>query len=285
MAVRAKESGIARGFNLLRRFRRGAPRRARMERTGLAAAGWKRLLLASFAVFACLSAAYAVDNLLRTGESFLFAATGGALRLTGLRHVQPALIEGAFESDRGRGVYEIPLEARRRALLAIPWVEEATVMRIWPNRLWVDVRERTPVAWLRVPLARDFETTRLIDRYGTILDTPEGARFSLPVAAGISAEMPQPERQVRMDLFLRLISELDAESPRYSGQISEVDLSDPRNARVSTIYEGGVVELQMGDEFLRHRFEVYLRHLEQWKTEFGTVRSIDLRFKDQVVIK
>jgi cell division protein FtsQ len=195
------------------------------------------------------------------------------------------VIEGAFEDDRGRSVYEIPLEARRRSLLAIPWVEEATVMRIWPNRLWIDIRERTPVAWLRVPLARGFETTKLIDRYGTILDSPEGAKFSLPVAAGISAEMPQPDRQARMDLFLRLINELDAEAPAYSEQISEVDLSDARNARVSTIHDGSVVELQMGDEFLRHRFEVYLQHVEQWKTEFGTVRSIDLRFKDQVVVK
>jgi cell division protein FtsQ len=73
--------------------------------------------------------------------------------------------------------------------------------------------------------------------------------------------------------------------PRYSEQISEVDLSDARNARVSTIHDGAVVELQMGDEFLRHRFEVYLQHVGQWKTEFGTVRSIDLRFKDQVVVK
>jgi cell division protein FtsQ len=105
------------------------------------------------------------------------------------------------------------------------------------------------------------------------------------VAAGISEEMPQPDRQVRMDLFQRLISELDGETPAYSEQLSEVDLSDARNARVSTLHDGSVVELQMGDEFLRHRFEVYLQHVEQWKTEFGTVRSIDLRFKDQVVIK
>jgi cell division protein FtsQ len=285
MAVREKESGITRGFNLLRRFRRGTPSRSRKERTGLGVFGWRRLLIWSVAAFAALSTGYALDNLLRTGESFLFAGPGSALRLTGLQYVRPDVMEGAFESDRGRSVYEIPLEARRRSLLAIPWVEEATVMRIWPNRLWIDIRERTPVAWLRVPLARGFETTKLIDRYGTMLDTPEGAEFSLPVAAGISEEMPQPDRQVRMDLFQRLISELDGETPAYSEQLSEVDLSDARNARVSTLHDGSVVELQMGDEFLRHRFEVYLQHVEQWKTEFGTVRSIDLRFKDQVVIK
>lgn len=285
MAVREKESGISRSFNLLRRFRRGTPSRSRKERTGLGPTGWKRMLIWSFAAFACLSTAYAVDNLLRTGDSFLFAGPGSALRLTGLQYVQPAVIEEAFDDDRGRSVYEIPLEVRRRSLLAIPWVEEATVMRIWPNRLWIDIRERTPAAWLRVPVSRGFETTKLIDRYGTILDTPEGAKFSLPVVAGISEEMPQPDRQVRMDLFQRLISELDGEMPRYSEQISEVDLSDARNARVSTIHDGAVVELQMGDEFLRHRFEVYLQHVGQWKTEFGTVRSIDLRFKDQVVVK
>jgi len=285
MAARTKESGSERGFSLLRRFRRGGPARSRKELTGLRSATWKRVLIISLAAFACLSTAYAVDHLLRSGESFAFAGSGSGLRLTGLQYVPPAAVENVFESDHGKSVYEIPLEARRSGLLEIPWVEEATVMRIWPNRICVDTRETAPIAWLRVPLARGFETTKLIDRQGTILDTPEGAKFLLPVATGISAEMPQPDRQARMELFQRLISDLDSETPQYSEQISEVDLSDPRNARVSTIHEGTVVELQMGEEFLRHRYEVYLQHADQWKAEFGTIRSIDLRFKDQVVIK
>ena len=38
----------------------------------------------------------------------------------------------------------MPLAERRRRLLAIDWVEDASVSRLWPNRVLVRITERKP---------------------------------------------------------------------------------------------------------------------------------------------
>lgn len=44
----------------------------------------------------------------------------------------------------------LDLEAVRDRFEAMPWVRSAAVRRVWPNRLWVDLREHVPAgAWNR----------------------------------------------------------------------------------------------------------------------------------------
>ena len=62
--------------------------------------------------------------------------------------------QSVFAATSGRSVYLCPISQRREQLLAIDWVEEATVSRIWPNRLSVAIRERKPVAFVQVEGAR-----------------------------------------------------------------------------------------------------------------------------------
>ena len=44
------------------------------------------------------------------------------------------------------GTDKLPLRQRREELLRLQWVKDATVTRIWPNRLRIQVVEREPVA-------------------------------------------------------------------------------------------------------------------------------------------
>src|SRR2546423_13254672 len=55
-----------------------------------------------------------------------------------------------FSHDGGRSGLRIPLEARRSALEGIFWIDSATVPRIFPNRIRVELTERTPIAFVRV---------------------------------------------------------------------------------------------------------------------------------------
>ena len=249
---------------------------------------WTRgLLLSLGAIGLGLSTAYAVDSYLRFGTPFVLAEDGAGLHATGVRFLSAGGVKEIFQADLGGSILEVPLEERTRQLEDLGWVEQAAILRVWPDRVWVRVRERIPVAFVRSREASDSRRAqpRLIDRHGVFLDPPAGAEFSLPVVTGISEYMSLPNRLQRIVLFESLVADLDSKEPRYSSFVSEVDVGDPRNARVTTIHEGDVIELQMGQRLFRHRWEVFLRYIETWKKQYGRVNAVDLRYRGQVAVR
>ena len=247
---------------------------------------WTRgLLLALGAIGLGLLAAYAIDSYLRFGTPFVLAEDGAGLHVTGSRLLSARSVKEIFKADLGGSILEVPFEERTQQLENLSWVEHAAILRMWPDRVWVRIRERQPVAFVRLKASESRRAQpRLIDRGGVFLDPPAGASFSLPVVTGISASMSLPNRLQRIALFESVVSDLDREEPRYSSFVSEVDVSDPQNARVTTIHEGDVIELQMGQRLFRHRWEVFLSYVDTWKKQYGRVNSVDLRYRGQVAV-
>ena len=111
------------------------------------------------------------------------------------------------------------------------------------------------------------------------------AAGTLPVLTGIDSDMPSAERRKRIQLF-ESVMEACARADRELGQtVSEIDVSDERNAIVLAKYEDRMVRLQMGDRHLNHRLEVFLNYIEAWQAEFGPIESVDLRFEKQVAVQ
>ena len=123
----------------------------------------------------------------------------------------------------------MPLDARRAALEAIPWVAQASVERALPNRIRVELTERTPVAFLRTG-----NQLALVDASGVILDRPLEGDFHFPVVSGLDESMPRSDRAARMQLFVEFLKEIDLAHPGASDQVSEVDLSDAQDVRASS---------------------------------------------------
>jgi len=73
---------------------------------------------------------------------------GQHIEATGLTQVSRAEMLPVFGEDVGRNIF-CSLAERRRQLEEIPWVERATVMRVLPDRIRVQVVERQPVAFVR----------------------------------------------------------------------------------------------------------------------------------------
>jgi len=85
-----------------------------------------------------------------------------------------AIVE-KFSADMSRSVVRISLGERRKALESLPWVEQAGVQRVLPNRIHVEITERTPVAFLRTA-----NELSLVDAYGMILERPAEGEFRFP---------------------------------------------------------------------------------------------------------
>ncbi len=244
---------------------------------------WRSVLAVAAVTALTLTCGLMLQGYMGSSERFRFDAEG--LRIAGLENLDESAIQGVFELDFGRSLGSAPLADRRRELVAMPWVREAVVARQWPNRIWVDIRERRPVAFVRAPEGPgESLTLRLIDDEGELLEALDGRRWELPVVDGLTVLVPRAERERRLEIFERMIAALDREEPRFGARLSQVNLAEPDNIRITTVHEGDVIELQLGDELFRRRFEVFDRYIGSWKRKFGTVASVDLRFEDQVVV-
>ena len=116
------------------------------------------------------------------------------IEIIGNHHVNAAAVLEKFAADQYHSVISVPLDSRRAALEEIPWVEKASVARLMPNKLRVEIVERTPVAFLR-----QGGELALIDAYGMVLERPQQADYNFPVVTGIAEAGPREDRQRRMD--------------------------------------------------------------------------------------
>jgi cell division protein FtsQ len=201
------------------------------------------------------------------------------LEIGGTETVPRRQVMEVFAPDLGRNIFTVPLTERRRQLEAIPWVESATVIRLLPDRLRVDLVERTPVAFVRMG-----SRISLIDRNGVLMDLPRARKFSFPVVKGMSDSEPLSMRAARMQIYSALMRELDSEGAHYSQDLSEVDLSDSEDVKVVVADPAGAVLVHLGSSDFLRRYKTYLAHLQEWRQQFQKVESVDLRYERQIIV-
>jgi cell division protein FtsQ len=206
------------------------------------------------------------------------------IEITGNRYVSSATIADKFSPDLGKSILRVPLNARRAALEAIPWVAQASVERSLPNRVRVELTERTPVAFLRTA-----NELALVDDGGVILDRPIEADFHFPVVNGLDESMALSDRAARMQLFIEFLKEIDLARPGASDQVIEVDLSDAEDVRASIAGLRGMeqqhpVAVLFGDSDFVNKYRMLLENIGPWQSSAGRVESVDLRFSRQVVV-
>jgi cell division protein FtsQ len=189
-----------------------------------------------------------------------------------------------FAHDRNRSVLRIPLEARRSQLEQLPWVESASVERILPNRIRVELTERTPIAFLR-----NGNELALIDAHGVILNRPEGEDLHFPIVAGLPDSMPREEREKRIETYLEFLRDADLVRGGSSDRVSEIDLSNAKDLRVvmtglASVTDSQAVTIHFGNSDFTGKYRMLVENFAQWQANAGRVQSIDLQYSRQVVV-
>ena len=240
-----------------------------------------RLMWAFLAAAILFVAAIAAGGLYEYGErSWRFRVeSSDNIEVTGMQNVTKAQIMEVMGADIGRNIFFIPLAQQKAQLEQIPWVESASVMRFVPNRLTVEVHERTPVAFARVG-PRIF----LIDAGGTLMELPQKHKYSFPVILGMNPGEPLSTRAPRMRAYNELVQDLDSGGARYSQDLSEVDLSDLENLKVRVNDPAGDVLVQLGSSDFLKRYKTYVSHVQEWRQQFQKLESVNLRYDNQVIV-
>ena len=206
------------------------------------------------------------------------------IQATGLTEVSRAQMLPVFGEDIGRNIFFVPVGQRRKELEAIPWIEHATVMRVLPDQIRINVVERQPVAF-----TRHGQQVGLVDASGVLLNmsaaTMAEHHYSFPVVTGIDPGDKPTSRQARMAVYGRLMAELDANKQHYSEQISEIDLTDPEDARVLLPAQGADILAHFGEDHFLERYQRYTAHIAEWRQQYPKLAAVDLRYDHQVVLE
>lgn len=267
-----------------RYLRRQKPVEIRRKKFG--ARGWpfyRRLLMYGVIGIAGATAILEVGRFLLYGPQMLLLKPE-QIEIVGNRIVSPEAVLQLFARDRGRSVLRIPLDERRTALEEIPWVESATVQRVLPNRIRVELVERTPIAFLR-----NGTEVALIDVHGVILDRPKSEDLQFPIVTGLSENMSREERGKRMQTYQEFIKDVDLVRSGSSDRVSEVDLSNSKDLRavmtgVANPNDPQAITMDFGQGDFTGKYRMVVENFAQWQASNGRVQSIDLQYSRQVVL-
>ena len=248
--------------------------------------GWpfyRRLLVLTFAGVAGVAAAsYGTRFLLYSPTMLLLKPD--QIELTGNRIVSREAVLQQFVHDHNRSVLLVALDTRRGQIEQIPWVESASVQRILPNRIRVELTERTPVAF-----ARNGNELALIDAHGVILERPQGEDLRFPIVSGVSEDVSRDQREKRMQVYMDFTKSIDLVRAGSSESVSELDLSNPKDLRAVMTGLAGptdsqAVTIHFGAGEFTGKYKMLVDNFSQWQANTGRVQSIDLQYMRQVVV-
>ncbi len=169
------------------------------------------------------------------------------------------------------GFFTLDLDAARMAFEGLPWVRQATVRRIWPNRLVVEVEEHVPAAaW-----------------NGQQMLNTQGERFPVRPWPGLP-RVYAPEGSERE--VARRLAEFQALLDPAGWRIEALQFS-PRGAWRLTLEDGAAeptrprVSLELGRERLAERVQRFVLFYPAAVQRLGPLTQIDLRYPNGFAAK
>lgn len=255
-----------------------------MPRDAKAAAGGetrkrirRALMILGIALLVTVIGAWRLRHYLLHNPQFTLAhERRDALTIQGWHYTPVGKVRRVFAEDLDHSSFAVPLAERRRRLLGIDWVEDASVSRIWPDRVEVRIRERKPVAFVFFRSG-----VFLVDSQGVLLDLPPHAQFAFPVLRGVREDESEQQRRRRVRALFRVQEDMGD----LFKDVSEVDAADPDNVHLLVRQNRRALELIMGDGNYERRYRNFLAHFSEIERRTPGVRLFDLRLDNLITAK
>jgi cell division protein FtsQ len=189
------------------------------------------------------------------------------VQVSGHRETSEIDVLGALRLDGWTSLVGFDVEAARERVAALPWVETASVRKIYPDTLEVGIAERKPFA-----IWQHGSGLSLIEASGHVIAPFSGGRFAaLPLVLGIGADKAAAS-------FVRKVEGYPGLASRVKGYIRVAE------RRWDLRLENGItVKLPERDE------DAAINELLAMDRENGLlsrdILAVDLRLDDRVVVE
>jgi cell division septal protein FtsQ len=255
---------------------RRALRRRRLARRIVRLLG--RVLGVALAVGAVGVTGAAALHGIRTAPAFAVAA----IDVVGTRRVPEADVVAASRVEPGTNLFALDPEAIEDRVEALPGVRGVRVIRRLPNRVTLLVEEREPYALVNAVGGAGLVW---VDALGHLVG-PERrpASLRLPVLSGVELPAGGPDAPIpdRLRDGLTLLRAIERSGPRVAERVSEIDMAGPGGP---TLYTVDHVSVQLGPDRWDERLARLDGVLADLEDRGERVERIDLRFRDQVVLR
>ena len=255
-----------------RRFRRPDVRPARRRKLGQFAWRFGRVAIVIGVVVLFLT---------WIGQAFLrsrFLAVSH-LVVRGNTRLSTGEVQTLLDGLSGQNILRVDFADYRQRLMDSPWVADATMWRVLPSTVGVQIVERVPMA-----VARLGQQLFLVDETGVVIDEfgPQYRDFDLPLVDGLvrspRANGHATANAASVALTEQFLAALRPQ-PDLRHRVSQIDVSDAHD--VVALLNDSPTLLHLGEARFVERINTYLELAPTLAQQFKEVDSVDLRFDER----
>lgn len=184
---------------------------------------------------------------------------------------------------KGRNIFSLDLNKEAEGLSRLhPSYKKVRLIRVLPNRLFINFISRRPVA--RVRLYRYF----CVDEEQVLFNIPDvSAEQELPVITGLENKISNPKPGVKYnlkELTVALNIAREARGFLRGYKVKSIDVASlPAASFIIFLPQELFLEVKTGPDNLRGKINVLANLIAQAKKDFQGIEYIDLRFKEPVI--
>ncbi len=185
----------------------------------------------------------------------------------------------------GSSLFRLPLDSIQARISTSPFVESVQVSRQFPRTLFIEVKEREPIAYLN--LNGKF---LCVDANKFVMPIPGkvGMGLPLPIFSGFNTSDSIVSDKVittkKLTQMVNVLTEIKHDYPRFRSQISELICNRENDYTIYT--SESATKIYLGQTDLTQKIQLLeafwntLGHRRTW----ADYKYIDLRYRKQVVV-
>ena len=200
--------------------------------------------------------------------------------------IDPALTflkEQDLASFKGKSIFRVDLtEAEKRFHNQYPQTAELKILKRYPDRLWVEAKKRTPLAFAVVR-----NSTVLIDEQGFVMPVPKDFQEELPMIYGIKGPQGKPLMGNRLETkevraALKIIETFAKTKGLSSYHIAKLKIDSLSQIY---LYFSNDLSIILDEEGIEEKMKILSFMLAKQPLDPKQIKYIDLRFKEPLIAK
>ena len=227
-------------------------------------------------VVACLYGIFSIYTFITQSPRFSI----NEINLVGHKRLSNEELSSWIEPIIGKNIFKLELDRISKRLVEHPWIQSASARRVFPQGIYVEIKERTPFAKIQM------EQVYVMDNYGVLLGADLRGRNKLPIITGIKMKNPKIGSNVADEEIIRglkIMRRLNQLPMFEKNPIDNVHISSRYRITFSTNTQD--VKVHMRPEIAQESFKNLVLALGAIEKNEKDLSYIDLSFKNRVVVK